>query len=46
MAAILPSRMEASYCTSGFFCSLSPENNFVKRELPFPRRLKSHMHIG
>ena len=41
MAAILPSRMEVSCCTSGFFSKLSPPSNFViKRELPFPSRLK------
>ena len=45
VAAILPSRMEVSYCTSGFFVA-KPPNNFVKRGLPFPRELKSHMHTG
>ena len=56
MTAILLSCMEVSNCTSGFFCSYnvlhvakkknSLINNFVKRELPFPRGLKSCMHIG
>ena len=42
VAAILPSRMEVSYCTSGFF----RQTNFAKRELPFPRGFKSRTHIG
>ena len=46
VVAILLSRMEVSYCTSGFFSELSPPNNFVKRELPFPRGLKSRTNIG
>ena len=45
MAAILPPRMDASYCTSGFFRSQSPPINFVKRELPFRHGLKSRTHI-
>ena len=41
VAAILPSRMKVSYCTSGFFSKLSPPS---MRELPFPRGHKSRMH--
>ena len=46
--AILPSSMEASYCTSGFFffLKLSLPSNFVKRVLPFSRGLKSCTHLG
>ena len=36
VVVILSSRMEASYCTSGFFRSPS---NFVKHELPLPHGL-------
>ena len=39
VADILSSRMEASYCTSGFFV-VRPAN----LELPFPRVLKSRTH--
>ena len=35
VAAILPSRMEVSYCTSGFFVA-KPAKYFVKSGLPFP----------
>ena len=28
------------------FSWLRPPTDFVKRELPFPHGLKSHMHIG
>ena len=44
MAAILPSCREVSYCTSRFF--RGPAKQFVKRDLPFPRGLKTHTHIG
>ena len=46
VAAILPLRMEVSHCSSGFFLQLSPPNNSVKCELPFPRGLRSPTHIG
>ena len=44
MAAILPSCMEVSYCTSGFFSLLIVPSNFVKRELPYHMDL-NHVHI-
>ena len=45
VAAILPSHMEVSYCSSEFFRKLSPPNNFIWRELPFPHGLKSRTHV-
>ena len=45
VAAILRSRLEVSYCTSGFFVA-KPANNFVKREFPFLSGLKSRTHVG
>ena len=46
VAAILPSCMEASLFYLRIFSSLSPPNNFVKRELPFSSGLKSRTQIG
>ena len=45
VAAILPSRMEVSYCTSRFFRSQACQVIFVKREMPFLREVKSCTHI-
>ena len=43
---ILPSRMEVSYCTSGFFVAISPPSNFVGVSCLFPCGLNSRIHVG
>ena len=44
MAAILLSRMEVCYCTSGFFRSYAHQA-ISFGELPFPRELRSRTHV-
>ena len=41
VVAILPSRMEVSYCTSGFVRSKARQAILIKRELPFQHGLTS-----
>ena len=45
VAAIMPLCMEASYCTSRFLRSYARQIILLKRELPFPRELKTRILV-